>query len=157
MDALDFQNNYLSHNFEIISKKQKLIFLVGDFNISLLNYNEYQPTNNFQIPLPLILFCRISNSQLELPVIQKPTLTILDNILFKFISRDIIFDNITATISYHWGPYIYDVHTKGSWGSPEIYHVFADSIVFKQEIYFSFLRMVRVGGGEKIGHFLWTL
>ena len=47
MDALDFKNNYLSHNFEIISKKQKLIFLVGDFNINLLNYNEYQPTNNF--------------------------------------------------------------------------------------------------------------
>ena len=30
------------------------------------------------------------------------------------------------------GPYIYDVHTDGGWGSLEICHVFADSIVFKQ-------------------------
>ena len=30
------------------------------------------------------------------------------------------------------GPYIYDVHTEGGWGSLEICHVFADSIVFKQ-------------------------
>ena len=30
------------------------------------------------------------------------------------------------------GPYIYDVHTEVGWGSLEICHVFADSIVFKQ-------------------------
>ena len=30
------------------------------------------------------------------------------------------------------GPYIYDVHTEGGWGSLEICHVFADSTVFKQ-------------------------
>ena len=30
------------------------------------------------------------------------------------------------------GPYIYDVHTAGGWGSLEICHLFADSIVFKQ-------------------------
>ena len=29
------------------------------------------------------------------------------------------------------GPYIYDVHMEGGWGSLEICHVFADSIVFK--------------------------
>ena len=32
----------------------------------------------------------------------------------------------------HWGSYIYDVHTEGGWGSLDICHVFADSIVFKQ-------------------------
>ena len=43
------------------------------------------------------------------------------------------------------GPYIYDVHTKGGCWSLEICHVFANSIVFKQYIYCSFLRMVGVG------------
>ena len=43
------------------------------------------------------------------------------------------------------GPYIYDVHMEGGRGSLEICHVFADFIVFKHEIYCSFLRMVGVG------------
>ena len=30
------------------------------------------------------------------------------------------------------GPYIYDVHMEGGWGSLEICHVFADSNVLKQ-------------------------
>ena len=30
------------------------------------------------------------------------------------------------------GPYIYDVHTEGGWGSLKLCHVFVDSIVFKQ-------------------------
>ena len=53
------------------------------------------------------------------------------------------------------GPYIYDTHTEGVWGSLEICHVFADSIVFKQQIYCSFLQMLWIGG-QKIGHFFWT-
>ena len=48
----------------------------------------------------------------------------------------------------------------GGWGvvgggSLDICDLFADSIVFKQKIYCSFLWMVGVGG-QKIGHFLWT-
>ena len=43
------------------------------------------------------------------------------------------------------GLYIYDNHKIGGWGVLEIYHVFADSIVFKQLIYFSFCRQWRWG------------
>ena len=32
---------------EKVSKKQKQIFLLGDFNIDLLKYNAHQPTNDF--------------------------------------------------------------------------------------------------------------
>ena len=28
---------------EILSKEQKQVFLLGDFNINLLNYNDHQP------------------------------------------------------------------------------------------------------------------
>ena len=34
--------NKLSEN---ISKEQKSVFLLGDFNVNLLNYNEHNPTN----------------------------------------------------------------------------------------------------------------
>ena len=46
-------------------------------------------------------------------------------------------DNYSKTSRILWqqGPYIYDFHTKESWGSLEICHVFADSINFKQQIY----------------------
>ena len=32
---------------EKVSKEQKQVFLFGDFNINLLNYNVHQPTNDF--------------------------------------------------------------------------------------------------------------
>ena len=45
MDVLVF--NYLINQLlDKISKEQQ-IFLLGDFNINLLNYNEHQPTNEF--------------------------------------------------------------------------------------------------------------
>ena len=43
MEVLD----YLSQIFEIVSKEQKQIFLLGDFKINLLNYNGHQPRNDF--------------------------------------------------------------------------------------------------------------
>ena len=47
MDVLDFKNNYLSQIFESVSKERKQVFLLGDFNINLLNYNDHQPTNDY--------------------------------------------------------------------------------------------------------------
>ena len=46
MDVLEF-NNHLNQMLEKVSKEQKQIFLLGDFNINWLNYNAYQPTNEF--------------------------------------------------------------------------------------------------------------
>ena len=98
MDVLDFKNNYLNQIFEILSKERKQVFLLGDFNINLLNYNDHQPTNNFLDSLA-------SNS--FIPYILHPTRitshskTLIDNIFSNFISPDIISGNITATISDH--------------------------------------------------------
>ena len=98
MDVLDFKNNYLSQIFEIVSKERKQVFLLGDFNINLLNYNDHQPTNDFLDSLT-------SNS--FIPYILHPTRitshskTLIDNILSNFISPEIISGNITATISDH--------------------------------------------------------
>ena len=41
MDFTDFNCNYLNKPLQDISKEQKSIFLLGDFNVNLLNYNEH--------------------------------------------------------------------------------------------------------------------
>ena len=99
MDVLDFKNNYLRQIFEIVSKERKQVFLLGEFNINLLNYNDHQPTNDFLDSLA-------SNS--FIPYIFHPTRittshskTLIDNIFSNFISPKIISGNITATISDH--------------------------------------------------------
>ena len=46
MDVLEF-NNHLNQMPEKVSKEQKQIFLLRDFNVNLLNYNVHQPTNDF--------------------------------------------------------------------------------------------------------------
>ena len=47
MDLADFNCNYLNKLLENTSKEQKSIFLLGDFNVNLLNYNEHNETNDF--------------------------------------------------------------------------------------------------------------
>ena len=45
MDHTDFNSNYLNNLFEEVSKEQKSVFRLGNFNINLLNYNVHNPTN----------------------------------------------------------------------------------------------------------------
>ena len=47
MDLTDFNCNHLSKILENISKEQKSIFVLEDFNVNLLNYNEHNQTNEF--------------------------------------------------------------------------------------------------------------
>ena len=45
MDLTDFNCNYLNKLLENISKEQKSIFLLEDFNVNLLNYNKHNHKN----------------------------------------------------------------------------------------------------------------
>ena len=47
MDLTDFNCNYLNQLLENVSKEKKPIFLLEDFNVNLLNYNEHNQTNEF--------------------------------------------------------------------------------------------------------------
>ena len=47
MDLTDFNCNCLNKLLENISKEQKSISLLGDFNVNFLNYNEHDQTNEF--------------------------------------------------------------------------------------------------------------
>ena len=97
-DTTDFNRNYLNTLLDKISKEQKHIFLLGDFNMNFLSYNEYRPTNNFLDSLA-------SNSLL--PYILQPTRltgqsnTLIDDIFGNLTSHEVISGNITATISDH--------------------------------------------------------
>ena len=44
MDLTDFNCNYLNKLLETISKEQKSFFLLEDFNVNLLNYNDHTQT-----------------------------------------------------------------------------------------------------------------
>ena len=98
IDLTNFNCNYLNQLLENISKEQKSIFLLGDFNVNLLNYNEHNQTNEFLDPFA-------SNSYI--PLILQPTRitshsnTLIDNIFSNVIDPDIILGNLTATISDH--------------------------------------------------------
>ena len=59
----DFNTNYLNNFFGKVSKEQKSVFLLGDFNFDLLDYN-HNPTNEFLMSLA-------SNS--FVPCISQPT------------------------------------------------------------------------------------
>ena len=94
MGLTDFNCCYLNKLLENISKEQKSIFLLGNFNVNLLNYNAHNKTNEFLDSLA-------SNS--VTPLILQPTrITSHSNILIdifpNFIDPDIISGNLTATI-----------------------------------------------------------
>ena len=97
MDVLDF-NSLINQLLDKILKEQKGIFLLGDFTIDLLNYNERQPTNEFLDSLA-------SNS--NIPYILQPTKltshskTLIDNIFSNVLSCEVISENITVTVSDH--------------------------------------------------------
>ena len=99
MDLVDFISNYLNKLLDNISKEQKSLFLLGDFNVNLLNYNEHNQTNEFLDSLA-------SNS--FIPLILQPTRitshsnTFIDNIFSNSIEPDIISGNLTAIISDFW-------------------------------------------------------
>ena len=102
MDVLEF-NNHLNQMLEKVSKEQKQIFLLGNFNINLLNYNIHQPTNDFLDSLA-------SNS--IIPYFLQPTRltshskTLIDNI-FSNIRSSEISGNLTATISDHLPQFLF--------------------------------------------------
>ena len=95
MDVLDF-HSFINQLLDKISKEQKQIFILRDFNINLLSYYEHQPTNEFLDSLA-------SNS--IIPYILQPTRltshpkTLTDNIFSNVLSCEAISKNVTATVS----------------------------------------------------------
>ena len=47
MDLNEFSNIYLSKMQDILSKENKSVFLLADFNIDLIKHEKHEPTNEF--------------------------------------------------------------------------------------------------------------
>ena len=82
MDLTDFNCNYLNKLLENISKEQKSIFLLGDSNINLLNYNEHNQTNEFLDSRASISFILLI---LQLTRITSHSNTLIENIYSNVI------------------------------------------------------------------------
>ena len=95
----DFNINYLNNLLNKVPKEQKSVFLLGDFNANLLNYNNHNLTNEFLDSLTSNSFS---------PYVLQPTRltshskTLIDNIFSNIISQEAISGNPTSTISDHF-------------------------------------------------------
>ena len=76
MDLNEFNCHYLNALLEKLAKEQKTVFLVGDFNVDSLKYEQHKATNEFFDSL-----C----SNTFLPYIIQPT-SLLLMIFFPIIS-----------------------------------------------------------------------
>ena len=83
MDVFDFNKTCLNILFDGLSK-EKQVFLLGDFNINLLNYNDHQPINEFLCSLASNSFIRYILQPTRITSLSK---TLIDNILSDIISQ----------------------------------------------------------------------
>ena len=93
MDLNDFNTNYLNILRDKVSKEQKSVSLLGDFNFNPLNYSNHNPTNEFLDSLA-------SNSFVPY-ILQQTRLTSHSKTLIfsNMISLETISGNLTSTIS----------------------------------------------------------
>ena len=83
IDLDDFNKNVLNKLLEKVSKEQKSVYLLGDFNVNLLNYNDHTPTNE-------VLDSLASNA--VIPYISQPpritdnSETLIDNVFSNVIT-----------------------------------------------------------------------
>ena len=99
MDLNEFDDYCINNLLNKLSKENKTVFLLGDFNIDLLNYDQHSLTNEFLDSL---------SSHMLLPHIVQPTRirnnskTLIDDIHSNvYICPNNISGNITTTILDH--------------------------------------------------------
>ena len=96
MDLNEFIDYYVNNLLDQLSKENKTVFLLGDFNIDLLNQDQLSLTNDFLHSLSFHML---------LPHIAQPTRirnnlkTLIDNTYSNVITPNNILVNITVTTS----------------------------------------------------------
>ena len=98
-------NNYIDNIMQKISKENKLLSIMGDFNVNLLNYESHNDTNDF-------INTMISHHFLPHILHVHPTrvtdhsATVMDNIFSNNTSYETISGNIITQISDHFPQFI---------------------------------------------------
>ena len=113
-------DNLTSHFLNLLSKvsSNKLVFIMGDFNVNPLNYASHTPTSDF-----------VNNffSHSLLPCIHHPTrvsehrASVIDNIYTNATNANIISGNIVMQISDHFPQFLILQNTQVSHNKPESY------------------------------------
>ena len=98
MDLNDLNTNYLNKLLDNVSKEQKSVFLLGDFDFNLLNYNDHNSTNKSLDSLASNSFVTYILQQTGLTSHSK---TLIDNLFLNVISPEAISGNFTPIISDH--------------------------------------------------------
>ena len=65
IDLNEFNDYYVNHLFDKLSKEKGTVFLSGDFDIDLLNYDQHSPTNisSLTISLSICSYLILYNQQ----------------------------------------------------------------------------------------------
>ena len=93
MDLDEFSDNYLNTLLDKISKENKSVFLLGDFNVDLLKYDKHAPTNEFLDSL---------SSHMFLPHIVQPTrISLLPKPLLITFSQTFLLQALSQVILPH--------------------------------------------------------
>ena len=96
IDLTDFNCSYLNKLLENISKEEKSVFVLGDLNVNLSNYNKHNQTNEFLDSLASDSFIHLL---LKPTRITSHSNTLKDKIFsVSVIHPDIISGNLTPTI-----------------------------------------------------------
>ena len=95
---MNLMTSTLNDLLDKLSKENKTVFHLDDFNIDLLNYDQHSHTNEFldyvsshMLPPHIVQPTRIRNN----------CKTVIDNIYSNLITPNNIFGNFTGTISKH--------------------------------------------------------
>ena len=107
MDVTEL-NNILNNLLKKFNHEQNTVFLLDGFNIDLMHYNEYKPTNSF---LDLIAFTSYLLYIIQPCQHTSHSRTVIDNIFINVISKDIISGNITAKISDYQPQFLISLNT----------------------------------------------
>ena len=94
MDVADFNKSYLNPLLGKLCKENKQVFLLGDFNSNILNYNDHQPTNEFLNSLASNSFVPYI---LQPPRLTSHSKTLIDNIFSNIIPHEVISGNIDVS------------------------------------------------------------
>ena len=109
MNPTEFIDIYLSELLQKLSREDKTIMLMGDFNIDLLKYDTNKDST---------MFLDIMYTNFLLPYITIPTRvtthskTLIDNIFSSNIEDGLISGNIITTISDHYAQFLLQKNIK---------------------------------------------
>ena len=92
MNINEFNDDYLNELLDKLSKGNKIIFLLGDFNISLLHYDIHPPTNEF---LDFLSSHYFVSHTLQPSRITTNSKTLINNTFSNIAVPNIIFGNLT--------------------------------------------------------------